>query len=58
MNDAPLPRRNVPATERLLAHFRTMARIRAFENAAERIYNEKRIPGFVPMPGVFPVSAA
>jgi pyruvate dehydrogenase E1 component alpha subunit len=24
-----------------------MARIRAFENAAERLYNEKRIPGFV-----------
>ncbi|MCW5750858.1 MAG: thiamine pyrophosphate-dependent dehydrogenase E1 component subunit alpha [Alphaproteobacteria bacterium] len=33
--------------ERLLAHFRTMARIRAFEETAERLYNEKRIPGFV-----------
>ena len=40
-------RRNAPAAERLLAQFRTMARIRAFENAAERLYNEKRIPGFV-----------
>jgi pyruvate dehydrogenase E1 component alpha subunit len=40
-------RRNAPAVERLLAHYRTMARIRAFENAAERLYNEKRIPGFV-----------
>jgi acetoin:2,6-dichlorophenolindophenol oxidoreductase subunit alpha len=40
-------RRNAPALERLLAHYRTMARIRAFENAAERLYNEKRIPGFV-----------
>src|SRR5687767_3982696 len=40
-------RRNAPAAARLLAHYRTMARIRAFENAAERLYNEKRIPGFV-----------
>jgi len=47
MNDVNVPRRNAPAAERLLAHFRTMARIRAFENAAERLYNEKRIPGFV-----------
>ncbi len=39
-------RRNAPSPERLLAHYRTMARIRAFENAAERLYNEKRIPGF------------
>jgi len=47
MNDAHSGRRNEPAAERLLAHYRTMARIRAFENAAERLYNEKRIPGFV-----------
>lgn len=39
--------RNAPSATRLLAHYRTMARIRAFENAAERLYNEKRIPGFV-----------
>jgi len=47
MNDTSADRRNRPATERLLALYRTMARIRAFENAAERLYNEKRIPGFV-----------
>jgi pyruvate dehydrogenase E1 component alpha subunit len=47
MNDSKFKGRNAPATDRLLAHFRTMARIRAFENAAERLYNEKRIPGFV-----------
>jgi TPP-dependent pyruvate/acetoin dehydrogenase alpha subunit len=40
-------RRNAPSRGRLLAQYRTMARIRAFENAAERLYNEKRIPGFV-----------
>ena len=45
--NAALQRRNAPSPERLLAHYRTMARIRAFENAAERLYNEKRIPGFV-----------
>jgi pyruvate dehydrogenase E1 component alpha subunit len=39
--------RNAPAAERLLGHYRTMARIRAFETAAERLYVEKRIPGFV-----------
>jgi pyruvate dehydrogenase E1 component alpha subunit len=47
MIDAHSARRNVPAAARLLAHYRTMARIRAFENAAERLYVEKRIPGFV-----------
>lgn len=41
------PRRNAPSAERLMAHYRTMARIRAFENAAEQVYNGKRIPGFV-----------
>ena len=47
MDDAQPLRPNAPAADRLLAHYRTMARIRAFENAAERLYNEKRIPGFV-----------
>ncbi|HEY7608922.1 MAG TPA: thiamine pyrophosphate-dependent dehydrogenase E1 component subunit alpha [Alphaproteobacteria bacterium] len=47
MNDITPTRRNAPAAGRLLAHYRTMAHIRAFENAAERLYNEKRIPGFV-----------
>jgi pyruvate dehydrogenase E1 component alpha subunit len=37
----------VAATDRKLELYRAMARIRAFENAAERLYNEKRIPGFV-----------
>ncbi len=45
--NATQSRRNAPSPERLLALYRTMARIRAFENAAERLYNEKRIPGFV-----------
>jgi pyruvate dehydrogenase E1 component alpha subunit len=47
MKRAQTTRRNTPAAARLLQHYRTMARIRAFENAAERLYNEKRIPGFV-----------
>lgn len=47
MTNAQSARRNAPAAARLLQHYRTMARIRAFENAAERLYNEKRIPGFV-----------
>jgi len=47
MSSCNSSRRNAPAAERLLAHYRAMARIRAFENAAERLYNEKRIPGFV-----------
>ena len=47
MIDATSARRNAPAAGRLLAHFRAMARIRAFENAAERLYIAKRIPGFV-----------
>ncbi|MCW5773919.1 MAG: thiamine pyrophosphate-dependent dehydrogenase E1 component subunit alpha [Rhodospirillaceae bacterium] len=47
MNEQASARRNAPAADRLLAQYRNMARIRAFENAAERLYNEKRIPGFV-----------
>jgi pyruvate dehydrogenase E1 component alpha subunit len=40
-------RPNAPSAERILAHLRTMTRIRAFEAAAGRVYDEKRIPGFV-----------
>jgi pyruvate dehydrogenase E1 component alpha subunit len=43
----PRSLRNAPSAERLFALYRTMARIRAFENAAERLYGGKRIPGFV-----------
>lgn len=35
------------SAERLLGLYRTMARIRAFENTAGKVYQEKRVPGFV-----------
>jgi pyruvate dehydrogenase E1 component alpha subunit len=38
---------NRPPVARLVGHYRTMARIRAFENAAEALHRAKRISGFV-----------
>jgi pyruvate dehydrogenase E1 component alpha subunit len=40
-------RRNPMPAERLLGLYRTMARIRAFEETAERAHQAKKVPGFI-----------
>ena len=46
------PDMNAPSTERLLALFRTMMRIRAFEDAAEAASQGGEPPALTPIPAL------